>query len=228
MPLSVGLERWWPLPASLDLASGRVDHVASAVLAEVTRFVGSDGLSSMWVPFESPASVFETVSEFTIPPTVFFVLPTHSNWSVLWNNCFACDGYDSLCACLTKNHGLTTVHWQSSDQDAFFQAGSLFTARRRSGIRVLARTVYCCKNEADWEFHVSGEPLPEEDTTAYAAPRTRDRLNEQGMMALLSRLGAQPWEESFYRVGKAFRIQRVSLPSAITRKKFGEVARTRL
>jgi hypothetical protein len=30
---------------------------------------------------------------------------------VLWNNSFLCDGYDSLCWCLTSHHDLTTIHW---------------------------------------------------------------------------------------------------------------------
>ncbi len=227
MPFSEFLQRWWPLPTSLDLVCRPTEAAASAVLAEVTRFVSGQQLSNKWVPFDSLANVFGSVNEFTNDPTVYFVLPTRSNWTVLWNNSFLCDGYDSLCWCLTSNHGMTTIHWQSSNEDAVFQAGSLFTARRKSGPGLVERSVYCCKNDARWDFHASGEPLAEEESAAYSARRKRDRLNEQGLMALLSRLGAQPWQDSFYREGKAFRIERVSFPSTISRKKFAEFARKR-
>lgn len=216
------------MPTSLDLVCAPAEVVGLAVLTEVTRFVSGEQLSSEWVPFNSLAKIFGSVNEFTNVPTVYFVLPTQSDWTVLWNNSFLCDGYDSLCWCLTTNHGMTTVHWQSSNEAAVFQAGSKFTARRQSASGLHERSVYCCKNDARWDFHVSGEPLPEEETAAYSSRRKRDRLNEQGLMALLSRLGAQPWEDSFYREGKAFRIERVSFPSTIRRKKFGDFARKRL
>lgn len=213
------------MPTSLDLVCALIEAVGSAVLTEVTRFVSGEQLSSDWVPFNSLAKIFESVNEFTNVPTVYFVLPTQSDWTVLWNNSFLCDGYDSLCWCLTTNYGMTTVHWQSSNEDAVFQAGSLFTARRQSASGLVERSVYCCKDDAHWEFHALGEPLPEEEIAAYSARRARDRLNEQGLMALLSRLGAQPWEDSFYREGKAFRIERISLPNTISRKTFRDFAR---
>jgi hypothetical protein len=216
------VSRWWPLPTCLDLVRGPTEVVAAALLAQVRKFVGEEQLSSAWVRFETMDEVLRSVSQFTNVPTVFFVLPTQSDWTVLWNNCFLCDGYDSLCNCLTKDYGLTTIHWQSSDEDAFFQAGSLFTAREltQSGMRV--RSVYCCTEDGRWDFEMFGEPLAEEDTAAYNARRKRDRLNERCLMALLARLGARPWEDSFYRKGQAFRIERTSFPNTISRKSFAE------
>ena len=38
-----------------------------------------------------------TPSVFTNVSTCYLVLPTHSRWTVRWNNSFLCDGYDSLC-----------------------------------------------------------------------------------------------------------------------------------
>jgi hypothetical protein len=218
------LESWWPLPTSLDLVRGPIELVASTVLAEVSSFVPEERLACCWFPFDSISDIFASVSEFTNVPTVYFVLPTHSDWAVLWNNSFLCDGYDSLCWCLTNNHGMTTIHWQSSDRNAFFQAGSLFTARQRTLDGVAERSVYCCKNDVRWDFHVSGDSLPEEDTAAYTARRKRDRLDERRLMAFLARLGARPWEDSFYRRGNAFRIERVTYPSTISRRAFEEFA----
>jgi hypothetical protein len=224
LPISEAVQRWWPLPDSLDLVRAPVKLAASAVLAEVTRFVAGERLSSVWVPFSSLGQVFGSVAVFTNVPTVYFVLPTRSDWSVLWNNSFLCDGYDSLCWCLPTNHALTTMHWQSSDEDAVFQAGSSFTFRRPSKSGLSERSVYCGKNDERWEFHAVGEPLPEEDLQAYLARRKRDRLHEQGMLKLLERLGARPWQDEFYLPGEAFRIERVGYPNTISQKRFPEFA----
>lgn len=224
MPISEAVQRWWPLPDSLDLVRAPIKIVASAVLREVTRFVDGGQLSSTWVPFSSLDQLFGSVTVFANVPTVFFVLPTYSDWSVLWNNSFLCDGYDSLCWCLTVNHGLTTLHWHSSDEDAVFQAGSAFTFRKSSESGLKERSVYCCKHDERWEFHVVGEPLPEEDLAAYSARRKRDRLNEQGMLNLLHKLGARPWKDDFYRIGESFRIERLAYPDRIIKKRFPEFA----
>lgn len=224
MPISEAIQRWWPLPDSLDLVRAPAKVVASAVLAEVTRFVARGQLSSAWVPFSSMDQVFGSVAVFTNVPTVYFVLPTRSEWSVLWNNSFLCDGYDSLCWCLTTNHRLSTLHWQSSDEDAVFQAGSSFTFRSQSESGLSERSVYCGKNDERWDFHAIGVPLPEEDLPAYSARRKRDRLQEQGMLKLLDRLGAKPWEDEFYLPGEAFRIERLAYPDTISRKRFPEFA----
>lgn len=222
--ISEAVQQWWPLAESLDLVRAPIKVVASAVLAEVTRFVDGGRLSSAWIPFTSLDELFGSVEVFTNVPTVFFVLPTHSDWTVLWNNSFLCDGYDSLCWCLTANHGLTTLHWRSSNEDTVFQAGSSFTFRRLSELRLEERSVYCGKNDRRWEFHAVGEALPEEDLAAYSARDKGTRLNEQGMLNLLHKLEARPWEDEFYRIGETFRIERVTHPDRIIKKVFPEFA----
>jgi hypothetical protein len=224
VPISDAVRRWWPLPDSLDLVRAPIRVVAAAVLAEVTRFVAGGELLSGWVPFSSLDQVFGSVTVFTNSPTVYFVIPTPSDWTVLWNNSFLCDGYDSLCWCLTTNHGLCTMHWRSSDEDTVFQAGSFFTFRGKSQMGVSERSVYCGKNDRRWEFDAIGDPLPEEDLPSYAARRKRDRLTEHGMLKLLDRLGANPWHDEFYQAGEAFRIERVAFPETISQKSFKDFA----
>lgn len=224
MPISEAVQRWWPLPDSLDLVRAPIKVVATAVLGEVTRLAAGEKLSSEWVPFSSLDHMFGSVAVFTNVPTVYFVLPTRSDWTVLWTNGFLCDGYDSLCWCLTTNHGLSTMHWRAFDGDAVFQAGSSFTFRTQSASGLSERSVYCCKNDERWEFHAVGQPLPEEDLAVYSARRKQDRLKEQGMLRLLEKLGARPWEDTFYLPGEAFRIERAAYPNTVSQKRFSEFA----
>jgi hypothetical protein len=224
---SAVFDKWWPLPRSLDLVLGPVEAVADAMLAEVSRFLQGQPLSSGWVQTPSLDSMFGSINWFTNVPTVFYILPTRSAWTVLWNNSYLCDGYDSLCWNLTRNHGLQTMHWISSDEDSTMQAGTSFTFRSGSGEAMVERSVYCGRNDRRWIFEAYGEPLPEEDLAGYTSRRTRDRLNEKRLMALLESLGSRPWDETFYALGdyKAFRVERTSYPTSISRKQFAEIVR---
>src|SRR5262249_12907394 len=125
------IQEWWPATQSLDLVEGPVKEVAAAVHAEVRRFLQLEIVSSAWKTFSGLDAAFGSASEFANVPTLYLVLPTRSKWSALWNNSFLCDGYDSLCYCLTKNHGLRTLHWSAHDQSTSFQPGAQFTHRQR-------------------------------------------------------------------------------------------------
>lgn len=221
---------WAPLGESMDLVEGNLSEVASATAAEVRRFAGrfdeNETVDVRRTRFESLDSVFRSVKQFTNTPTRFVVIPTRSRWTVVWTNTFACDGYDSLCHCLTLHHGLTTLHWRSSDVDSFSQAGSLFTHRVRTSGEMEERCVYCAREDRRWIFRESGEPLPEEDMEAYARRLKRERLNEERMTALLARLGAAPWQDDFYDFSqKAVVIRRINYPSAILTVDFEYIKR---
>ena len=226
-PRSKTLERWWPTTQSLDLVDGPVERVAEAVHAEVARFVGADSVASSWTTFQSLEAAFDAAPDFTNVPTYFLVLPTRSNWTVLWNNSFLCDGYDALCWCLTANHRLTTLHWCAHDDWTTFQSGASFCYRRWHETKVVERSVYVAQEDKHWVFTQRGETLPEEDVDAYAAKRKKDRLNEELMSRLLTRLGAAPWQEDFYAVPEArsFVIRRTSMPSTVLHKRRADVVR---
>lgn len=221
------LQRWWPTTQSLDLVEGSVEKVAAAVQAEVARFVNGEEVATSWEPFHNLDAAFGAATEFHNVPTFYLVLPTWSRWTVLWNNSFLCDGYDSLCWCLTNNHGITTMHWSAHDEWTTFQSGAVFYYRRRSGFDIVERYVQTFQEDKRWLFSQSGEPLPEEDVAGYATRRKRDRLNEERMSQLLARLGAFPWQEQFYALPqiKAFVLRRIDAPSTITRKERDEVLR---
>ena len=222
---SGAIGKWWPATQSLDLVEGSVEDVADAVETEVRRFVQGAPVSGSWTTVVDLDAAFSIPPVFANVPTWYLVLPTHSRWTVLWNNSFLCDGYDSLCWCLTDHHGLTTMHWFAHDAWTTMQAGASFTHRLREGARVVERSVYCAQEDTRWHFHAAGPPLPEERLERYSARRTRDRLNEAGMMALLRRLGADPWSDSFYAVPerRIFVLERLEVPATITTRAREEV-----
>jgi hypothetical protein len=210
--------KWWPATQSLDLVEGPVADVAAAVEAEVRRIVNGQPVSASWTAVDDLEAAFSIPSVFTNVPTCYLVLPTHSRWTVLWNNSFLCDGYDSLCWCLTERYGLTTMHWFAHDGWTTMQSGAGFTHRRRDGVQIVERSVYCAQEDKQWHFQAVGTPLPEELLEQYSASRKRDRLNEAVMMSLLRRLGADPWNDAFYAVTEReiFVLERLEIPATIS------------
>lgn len=216
-PSDKAIKALWPTTQSLDLVAGPADVVARAICEEFTRFAGEPAILGSYecTDFQN---ALEPVSLFYNVPTCMIVLPTRSKWSVLWHNSFLCDGYDSLCWCLTSNHGLTTIHWSSHDEWTTFQSGSSFCHRRFERGQILERSVQAAQTDARWNFYQFGEPLLEEDIEGYGVKRKRDRLNEQRLMELLARLGARPWSSDFYDLpGTAHIISRNALPTMIKR-----------
>ncbi|MFP8780834.1 hypothetical protein [Hydrogenophaga sp. RWCD_12] len=215
----------WPATQSLDLVQAPIEAAANAVEKELRRFLGAEQIEGLWLTASSIDQAIKSCEEFTNVPTCFFVLPTKSRWSVLWNNSWLCDGYDSLCHGLTTNHGLTTLHWSAHDQDTTFQSGAAFSYRACVNGAVTERSVYCGRQDTGWTFYEGGVPLPEEDIQVYEARRKRDRLNERVLLSLIERLGAQPWNEAFYDLPsqKCYVLRRASYPSTITRRRPSEV-----
>lgn len=218
-PKDPAIRAWWPSTQSLDLVEGPAQDVAEATHVEFTRFAAGERVVASRHRFADLDSAFQSVPDFENVVTFLLVLPTRSKWTVLWNNSFLCDGYDSLCWCLTLNHGLTTMHWGAHDEWTTFQSGASFTYRRRGATDVAERSVYSGQEDKRWLFHATGEPLDEENTAEYAARRKRDRLNEQSVLSLLQRLGARPWSEDFYDLPgqECFTISRPSPSLAVKR-----------
>ncbi len=159
--------------------------------------------------------------------TTFFVLPTLSKWTVLWNNSYLCDGYDSLCYCMTRFHGVDTLHWDSSDTDGPFLAGTSFSYRGAGERGKVTRSVSCCSGGSRWPFEESGTVMLGEPTESHTTKHKRDRLNEAPMARFLATLDAEPWRERYYALADSpcFMVRRTSYPATIVRKAAGEVLR---
>lgn len=218
------LRDWWPTTQSLDLVRGTVDAVADAVATEFRRFAGDTGIATSWEQFADLGGVFASAPHFASVVTFIAVLPTRSEWTVLWNNSLLCDGYDSLCWCLTHHHRLTTMHWSTHDATTTFQPGTVFTHRAWHDGQVEERSVGCTKNDRRWSFVETGRPLREEDLSGYRNRRKQDRLGEASLMRLLQGLGARPWSHLFYAVPDrpALLLSR-SLPPAATVRRSEEL-----
>ncbi len=218
-PKSKVFQQSWPLGQSLDLVRGDVEIVARAVRTEVEKFTDGEQVGVDWIRFPGLSTIFERDNTFTNIPTIFYVLPTDSEWTVLWNNSFLCDGYDSLCYCLTHDHGLKTIHWCSHDDTTTFQPGSTFTYRSTADSIVTERNVYCGCNDGRWKFGHSGAPLDEENLELYKANSQKDRFNELVLMELLAKLGAYPWSKNFYDFSSsAYRLERLNYPPRIIKR----------
>src|SRR5215813_6159130 len=112
----LAIRRWWPSTQSLDLVEGSVQIVAEAARTEFARILGNERVEANWRRFQDLEAAFQSAPCFHNVPTVILVIPTRSRWTVLWNNSFLCDGYDSFCWCLTSRHRLTTLHWSAHDE----------------------------------------------------------------------------------------------------------------
>src|SRR5262245_38651700 len=121
---SDSIQRWWPTTQSLGLVEGPVEAVAAAVETELRRILRGERVVTFWEAYTSLDAAFQAAPEFANVPTFYLVLPSRSRWTVLWNNSFLCDGCDSLCWCLTKNHRLITMHWLAHDKWTTFQSGA--------------------------------------------------------------------------------------------------------
>lgn len=220
-------KKWWPTTQSLDLVEGTIEQVATAAKSEfskIAEYVGDDDFVAEWQRFESLDEAFSSVPYFDNVASRILLLPTHSKWVVMWNNAFLCDGFDRFCMDMTRHHALTTIHWSAHDDWTTYQSGAMFHHRRKSADGLVERRVQAAQADRKWGFFEEGEALPEEDLDGYRARRKRDRLNERRVIELLSRLGAAPWEESFYALPgqKVFSLAR-QLPQRAERRRREEV-----
>jgi hypothetical protein len=224
--MELDLRKFKPLTDSLDLVQGECSSVAEAVCNEVRRYTGDDSLSLESKQFTSIAEVFDSVQTFANVPLTYFILPTHSPWTVLWFDSFLCDGYDSLCSNLAKNYNFNTLHWNSSDTNSRMLRGSSFTHRQLADGKIEQRSVYCAVADSGrWHFEAHGVPLSAEDLSVYTSKRKADRLNERVMTDFLGRLGAFPWASKFYALPEkpVYIIRRRSYPSTIITKNRHEI-----
>lgn len=233
-PIDPILRKWWPTTQSMDLIDARLEVAAEAVLREyrnISAAAGSVGLGQVtdpaiaatlsWHDCPNLDTAFNLVGDFDNCATKALILPTHSQWSVLWVNNFLCDGFDTLCHCLTRNSGLRTIHWSAHDAPTTFQSGAKFHVRSRVAaepLQVAERYVQSAQTDKRWDFFAGGEPLPEENCADYTARRKRDRLNEDRLMALLGRLDAHPWRSEFFALpGRVALIERTRATTCLVR-----------
>ena len=190
---------YWPFLISLDLVRAPADECVSAVRAEFSRIARDEPIAEMTFPFRSLEDLFSAPGEFYASPTRIHVVPTTTEWTVLWNNSFHCAGYDSFCHCLTLKHDLETFHFQSSDIDAFSLAGTLVRHRFPADTEPLLRSLQASKDDSSrWVWFESGPVQFYEKVEHYTNRHKRNRLNEAVLAEYLTTLGCDPRQESVY------------------------------
>lgn len=218
-PRDSDIEALWPSTQSLDMVTGDMGVVADAVYREIAHYtsaVDRDPPRMRMFEFAGLREALSAVNESSNVPTTILLLPTLSDRVVLWNNSFLCDGWDALCANLTRRHGLETLHWSSHDEATTFQPGTTFVHRRPTGDGTVSRSVSVSVNDGRWSFFQSGAALAVEDISNYDRRKIKDRLNETQLMAMFARMALRPWAADFYDIGRdAVRIDRVGIPAGV-------------
>lgn len=217
--------RYWPFLMSFDLVKASKAMTLERVAGQIARITNKEPLAILDIEFESLTQVFEHPGEYASFPTAFYVMPTATPWTVIWTNTFHCNGYDSLSHCLSRFDRLETFHFRSCDEDAFYQAGTLFTHRHPTGeTEVQSRTVQACKDDRGWKWYATGPEQPYEDLAKYESTRKRDRMNERLLADYLRRLGCDPRDETVYdRRESVSVIVRERPPETIRREPFSYV-----
>lgn len=209
------LQAVWPASQSMSLVEGSIEDAARALEAEARRILRRVPLSTRWRPFVGAGQAIGEVETYAMLPTEYLVLPTRTRWSILWCNDALCSGYVSLAYNLTRLHGLTTLSFTANDKDAGTQ---FFYWRKTPNGELVERSVQACREGRRWRYFASGPPLPEEDEAGYRAWRKRDRLDEARLEALMSRLGAWPWDEAHYdhrSDARYFQLTRDEVPPTV-------------
>ena len=215
---------WFPLTISFDLIEGNVNDISDSIIKELNRIVPNESIIQEFKKYDSINDLFYSLNILTNIPTKFYLIPTKSKWAVLWNNSFLCSGYDSLMYMLSNKYNLKTIHCYLSEKQGIFSEGYNFTYREKKNNELKERYIYCAKEGSIWKFFQKGEPLKNENVDLYTNRIKKKRLNENIMIDLLIKLGANPWSESFYDYSKKIcLIERTKYPNTISKKKIKEI-----
>lgn len=206
------LIKTFPFFLSLDLARGPISTVSKAVENELSRF-NDNCIKVDQVRFSSVEDIINHPATYSSSPIYFYIIPTNTDWTILWNNSFHCNGHDSLCHCLTKNHKIETIHYLSSDIDAFYQAGSSWTHRLPNGAM---RNISCIKEDKKWIWYTSGEVQDYEEQHLYTERIKRKRFNNNILQNYLRSIGCNPNEQPFDFSAQATFIQKTNVSPKIS------------
>ena len=182
------MNKYWPFYIGFDLVLADVEQTADAVENELNRFFNNQ-VTRESIKLKTLADVFSKPNAYTSFPTEFFVVPTKSPWTLLWCNTFHCNGYDSLCYCITQHSQLETIHYTSCDHDAFYQAGSQWHHRVDCGTE---RVISAIRNDTKWDWFSNGELQSYENEKYYENRIIKKRFNNHIVNEYLDEIGFNP------------------------------------
>ncbi|MCL2155659.1 MAG: hypothetical protein FWH53_08350 [Leptospirales bacterium] len=219
----------FPLTQSFGLVFGNVAEVANAVYNEIKRYTKNEN------GIELKHTILKNVDEvicnnkFTSVPTKVIVFPTITKWTIIWNNSFLCNGWDSLCYNLSNLYKFETFHFCSHDTITTMLPGSYFYYRYFENDILQERYVWACKNDNNkWEFIEKGDECYFETVENYKERIIKNRLNEEKMKELFNKMGINPWDDAVYKINEMYyTISRTKYPETIKEKDITEIYRKR-
>jgi hypothetical protein len=216
-----------PLTQSYELVCGKTDDIAKNIFLEVKKYSkGNSEISLIQNKMDNPHEIiYRNNNILTNIPTKIFVFPTITEWAIIWNNSFLCDGWDSLSYNLTRLYKYKTLHFNSHDTKTTFLPSSCFHYRFWNGNDIQERYVWTGVNDNNkWEFIEKGTVCDFEDIKNYKNKIIKNRLNEKIIAELLGEIGVNPWEEKYYNYNEVYyEINRTKYPETIQEKALSEV-----
>ncbi|MCL2147741.1 MAG: hypothetical protein FWH47_00135 [Methanomassiliicoccaceae archaeon] len=210
----------FPLTQSFGLVLGDATEVADAIFNEMRKYTKDENGIELDRPILGNFDDAIYNNKFTVPITRVIAFPTRTEWTIIWNNSFLCDGWDSLCYNLTRSCNYDTFHFCSHDAITTMLPGSYFYYRWVENEVLKERYAWACKNDSGrWEFIEKGETRYFETVEDYEDRMIKNRLNEDKMEKIFDKMGINPWERTSYRYNEPyFQITRTKYPETTKEK----------
>jgi len=210
---------YWPFYLSFDLVMSTQKKAFKACFSELSRSYNKK-IKSKSISVSSINEVFQNPPGYTTYPSHTYVISTHTKWTILWCNTFHCNGFDTLGWNVTKHHGIPTIHYEASDSDAFYQAGSKWYHRTgKSTTRVLS----AIKEDKKWIWFADGPLQSYEDSDNYEQRMIKKRLNENIVNDYLNIIGFNPNTDPFNFSQDVYVIYRTYTPCLVECKDYNYV-----
>jgi hypothetical protein len=219
----------WPLTQSFELVNGNTKDVSKAIFKEILRYTkNEDGIILNKNNLINISDIFLN-NVFTNYPTKILILPTITEWVIIWSNSFVCDGFDTLCYNLTNLYKFDTLHFNSHDTATTLLPGTVFHYRYYKNDEIKERYVQTCVNDyGKWEFFQKGEKCNFEDDSYYKNRYIKNKLNEKIIRMIFNNIGVNPWDEKTYKYKDIYyEIVRTKYPDTIKKIEINNILITK-
>ena len=185
----MNIKELFPLTQSFGLVLGNTTEVANAIFEEIKKYTKNEiGIELKHLTLKN---IDKTIynNKFTVTPTKVIAFPTKTKWTIIWNNSFLCNGWDSLFINLTNFYDYDIFYFCSHDKVTTTLPGTYFYYKYRENEILKERYVWACKNDNNkWEFLEKGETCYFETIEDYKDKIIKNRLNENKMEKIFNKM----------------------------------------